>query len=420
MLFAVARHCGQVTAGTVDILLSTMSRSMVRDTVQRIRRLLKDPAFLAVVNELNLSAGPIKDPKAAEKALSDRLKDPGMAIWTYAEPTEARQPTEAKQQFVRVREQDVMRDGRIKTRPSHLRRLISSGQEWGPPYSAKREGSPHGPGPGDMSGGDRTEGQPTESGPGEEWVRPYKQHRHGRLFPIRGYARHRALSAQAAGPSGGTSTDETDTDADQSIARQRQADAEAYLQRKLDALKATADGTDTSGSNIQSREPWIPDFAEQVLHEQGYHYRQGQEAAVAYFKDWEERGEPSDYKPPDNPDFRRGFADKYNEIMGQAKWNKRVRDASDFLRHLIGLGPTGPKLMTNKEAAEAASKLGYTVRKGPDKLPFDSHGQPAYYNPKTKTYITQDVDSHIGGVWKMFKGKVRQGTFDAQLKPIGK
>ena len=52
----------------------------------------------------------------------------------------------------------------------------------------------------------------------------------------------------------------------------------------------------------------------------------------------------------------------------------------------------------------------------PQKLPFDSHGQPGFWNGKT--YITPDRDGHRGGVWKMYKGDERLGTFDAQLNRI--
>ena len=42
----------------------------------------------------------------------------------------------------------------------------------------------------------------------------------------------------------------------------------------------------------------------------------------------------------------------------------------------------------------AAADLGYRPTN------YRSHGQPVYYNPETGTYITPDVDSHSGGVWK--------------------
>lgn len=55
------------------------------------------------------------------------------------------------------------------------------------------------------------------------------------------------------------------------------------------------------------------------------------------------------------------------------------------------------------------------------------HGQPIYYNKNDKTYITPDVDQHIGGYWKMAKKpswlymeNKRMGTYNQDLKWIGK
>ncbi|WP_156623360.1 toxin C-terminal domain-containing protein [Moraxella nonliquefaciens] len=46
---------------------------------------------------------------------------------------------------------------------------------------------------------------------------------------------------------------------------------------------------------------------------------------------------------------------------------------------------------------------------------YNSHGQPVY--KKGNRYIIPDIDSHNGGVWKIFdnKGK-RLGTADANLR----
>ncbi|WP_207655546.1 toxin C-terminal domain-containing protein, partial [Desulfocucumis palustris] len=74
--------------------------------------------------------------------------------------------------------------------------------------------------------------------------------------------------------------------------------------------------------------------------------------------------------------------------------------------------------MTAKQASEAAKKLGF------EKTKYTSHGQPVF--KKGKTYITPDVDSHIGGVWKaagsvegLSKKSTRWGSYDADLKRIG-
>ena len=122
--------------------------------------------------------------------------------------------------------------------------------------------------------------------------------------------------------------------------------------------------------------------------------------------------EDVDIQDPFWQGVQRGCTDMYN-------LSKKVVDTwNTLLGWLPGMAlPTGPKLMTNKEAAETASKLGYTLRRSPNKVPF--HGQPGFYNPKTKTYISPDVDRHKGGVWKMFdRNFKRLGTYDAQLNPI--
>lgn len=78
--------------------------------------------------------------------------------------------------------------------------------------------------------------------------------------------------------------------------------------------------------------------------------------------------------------------------------------------------------MTNKEADKAAEELGY------QKTNERSHGQTVYKNKKGKKpeYITQDVDSHNGGVWKgadsvknLGSRSTRSGTYDGNLNRIG-
>jgi RHS repeat-associated protein len=51
--------------------------------------------------------------------------------------------------------------------------------------------------------------------------------------------------------------------------------------------------------------------------------------------------------------------------------------------------------------------------------PFNSHGQKVFSDGSR--YITRDIDSHSGGVWKMFnRAGERLGTFDKDLNYIGK
>jgi filamentous hemagglutinin len=75
----------------------------------------------------------------------------------------------------------------------------------------------------------------------------------------------------------------------------------------------------------------------------------------------------------------------------------------------------GPGILANREASELAEYLGYT-RRAKD-TPFNTHGRPAFTNGRN--YITPDIDSHNGGVWKMFnrRGDLL-GTFDAMLNQI--
>jgi RHS repeat-associated protein len=68
----------------------------------------------------------------------------------------------------------------------------------------------------------------------------------------------------------------------------------------------------------------------------------------------------------------------------------------------------------------AAKELGFRPTN------YRSHGQPVYYHPKTKMYISPDVDSHSGGVWKMADSvehlgskNTRMGTYDADLNRVG-
>jgi hypothetical protein len=66
----------------------------------------------------------------------------------------------------------------------------------------------------------------------------------------------------------------------------------------------------------------------------------------------------------------------------------------------------------------AAERLGYSKRIPAQKAPFDSHGQEVFSNGKN--YISRDIDSHIGGAWKMFDRRGnRIGTYDANLNRIG-
>ena len=76
--------------------------------------------------------------------------------------------------------------------------------------------------------------------------------------------------------------------------------------------------------------------------------------------------------------------------------------------------------MTGPEATTAAERLGFR------RTNYRSHGQPVFTDGRGR-FITPDVDSHIGGVWKMADSpqnlgsrSTRIGTFDANLNWIGR
>ena len=71
--------------------------------------------------------------------------------------------------------------------------------------------------------------------------------------------------------------------------------------------------------------------------------------------------------------------------------------------------------LTNAQMRDMAKYYGWTPVKD---SPFNSHGQLVFR--QDNRYFTPDVDSHIGGVWKVFdlKGN-RIGTVDVNLNFIG-
>lgn len=92
-----------------------------------------------------------------------------------------------------------------------------------------------------------------------------------------------------------------------------------------------------------------------------------------------------------------------------------------------GMSPQGPKKddddknkkdrsewrpLTNKEARAEAKILGFVERSDP---PFNPHKQLAFYDKKNNLWITPDADGHNGGIWKMFRGTERLGTYNKDL-----
>jgi len=82
------------------------------------------------------------------------------------------------------------------------------------------------------------------------------------------------------------------------------------------------------------------------------------------------------------------------------------------------LGVKQAAKITSHQAKQAAEKLGFK------KINYYSNGQPVFQ--KGKKFITVDVDSHSGGVWKMAdsiknlaRKNTRMGTYDQFLNRIG-
>lgn len=74
--------------------------------------------------------------------------------------------------------------------------------------------------------------------------------------------------------------------------------------------------------------------------------------------------------------------------------------------------------VVRSEATSAALDLGFDQRILPQRMPFNTHGQPGFTDGRN--FITPDVDQHNGGVWKMFDRRGnRLGTYDADLNRIG-
>ncbi|AIQ14933.1 polymorphic toxin-type HINT domain-containing protein [Paenibacillus durus] len=88
---------------------------------------------------------------------------------------------------------------------------------------------------------------------------------------------------------------------------------------------------------------------------------------------------------------------------------------TDILKTQKERGPT--QKLTNSEVKDLAKYLGFKEVKG---------GKKGLVFTDGKVFITQDLDSHIGGIWKMSKTieklnkkETRMGTYDAHLKRIG-
>jgi len=110
---------------------------------------------------------------------------------------------------------------------------------------------------------------------------------------------------------------------------------------------------------------------------------------------------------------------------------EEVHDAASVGRPALREDPYHPDSVTRRQNTQLsqlrermqsigreAERLGFNRRIPPQRAPFDPHGQEVFFDGRR--YITRDVDSHIGGVWKMFdRAGRRVGTYDANLNRIG-
>ena len=106
---------------------------------------------------------------------------------------------------------------------------------------------------------------------------------------------------------------------------------------------------------------------------------------------------------------------------GDAIANGRLVEGGVGLAMIVPLGrparflSRGAGAVAAKEAGQLAETLGFSRRA--KNVPFNSHGQAVFTDGKN--FITIDVDSHNGGVWKMFDRRGdRLGTYDALLSKI--
>jgi hypothetical protein len=102
--------------------------------------------------------------------------------------------------------------------------------------------------------------------------------------------------------------------------------------------------------------------------------------------------------------------------LDQIKGSPRPNDPEDPENKWSNWWNKVKRCLTNKEARELAELLGFHEIKD---APFNSFGELVF--KKDTLYISPDKYGHRGGVWKLFQGDNRLGTFDALLKNrIGK
>ncbi|NET61272.1 MAG: hypothetical protein F6K47_35640, partial [Symploca sp. SIO2E6] len=114
--------------------------------------------------------------------------------------------------------------------------------------------------------------------------------------------------------------------------------------------------------------------------------------------------------------------DKIN--VGKVPFKQIPAEVNQIAAHLKDLSKKypefdfSPSFVAKLDYDSLAKRLGFT------KTNYKSHGQPVYR--RGNEYITPDIDSHIGGVWKkadsvrnLGSRQTRMGTYDEHLNRIG-
>jgi uncharacterized protein RhaS with RHS repeats len=104
-------------------------------------------------------------------------------------------------------------------------------------------------------------------------------------------------------------------------------------------------------------------------------------------------------------------------LSGRDSDGESLSSRDRVLAVAAGVGEAGASRLTTSQASDLARYIGFTKRvKAPH---FNSKGQAVFTDGRV--FITQDVTSHKGGVWKVIDRKGnRLGTYDALLtKRIG-
>jgi hypothetical protein len=104
------------------------------------------------------------------------------------------------------------------------------------------------------------------------------------------------------------------------------------------------------------------------------------------------------------------------DLMMQAQGDDQVSPARND--HTGSDGGGSDDVPKEPSVTDRATALGYDRRIPAQRAPFNSHGQPVYFDGKN--YITRDVDGHnVSDGWKMFnKRGQRIGTYDADLNYV--